>query len=154
MTVIGLRPATQADSEFCFRLHEAALGEYVAAIWGWDEQDQRDHHARVFDPGNTRIVTADGVDVGMLSVDYHPTEIYLGRIEIDPAYQGRGIGTRLITALLDEARRRGQDLLLDVLTVNRRAHALYRRLGLKEVARHGDGNIKIRMRYTPPAKRL
>ncbi|XVQ88257.1 GNAT family N-acetyltransferase [Microbispora siamensis] len=152
MTVIGLRPATQADSEFCFRLHKAALGEYVAAIWGWDEQDQRGHHARVFDPGNTRIVTVDGADAGMLSVDYRPTEIYLGRIEIDPAYQGRGIGTHLITALLDEARRRGQDLLLDVLTVNHRAHALYRRLGFKDVARHGGGDIKIRMRHTPPPR--
>ncbi len=148
MTVIGLRPATAADTEFCFRLHKAAMGDVVAAIWGWDEQDQRDHHLRVFDPGNTRIVTADGVDVGMLSVDHGPTEIYLGRIEIHPDHQGRGIGTHLISGLLDQAGRRGQDLILDVLAVNHRAHALYRRLGLREVARHGDGGIKIRMRYS------
>jgi ribosomal protein S18 acetylase RimI-like enzyme len=48
--------------------------------------------------------------------------------------------------LLDEARQGGQDLVLDVLTVNHRAYALYQRLGLQEVARHGDGNIKITMR--------
>ncbi|GLX11294.1 hypothetical protein Misp03_82200 [Microbispora sp. NBRC 16548] len=59
MTAIELRPATAADNEFCFRLHKAAMGDIVAAIWGWDEQDQRDHHTRVFDPGNTRIITAD-----------------------------------------------------------------------------------------------
>jgi len=33
-----------------------------------------------------------------------------------------------------------------VLTVNRRAQALYRRLGLTEVARHGDRGTKVTMR--------
>ena len=150
MTVIALRPATAADSEFCFQLHKAAMGEYVTAIWGWDEQRQRDHHARGFDPEHWQIITADGADIGMLNVEYRPAEIYLARIEIHPDYQGRGIGTRLVSALIDEAAQRGQDLVLDVLTVNNRAHALYQRLGMKEVARHGDGNIRIAMRSTRP----
>jgi len=50
------------------------------------------------------------------------------------------------SALLEEAERNGQELVLDVLTVNRRAHALYRRLGLTEVARHGDRGTKVTMR--------
>jgi hypothetical protein len=33
-----LQPAASADSEFCFQLHRAAVGDYVTAIWGWDEQ--------------------------------------------------------------------------------------------------------------------
>ena len=87
----------------------------------------------------------------MLNVEHRPTEIYLSRIEIHPDYQGRGIGTRLIRALIDQARQRGQDLVLDVLTVNHRAEALYRRLGMTEVARHGDNNIRITMRSAPAA---
>ncbi|WP_433475643.1 N-acetyltransferase family protein [Spirillospora sp. CA-142024] len=150
MTVLGLRPATPADDEFCFELHKAAMGAYVTAIWGWDEQVQRGYHSRAFDPGHWQIVTADGADVGMLAVDHHPTEIYVGRIELLPAHQGRGIGTELITTLLDQAGRQGKALVLDVLTVNHRARALYQRLGLREVARHGDGQIKIRMCSTPP----
>jgi ribosomal protein S18 acetylase RimI-like enzyme len=146
MTAIALRAATPADSEFCFRLHEAAMGDHVAAIWGWDEQRQRGFHDRAFAPGRWRIITAGGADIGMLDVVYRPAEIYLSRIEILPGHQGRGIGSSLIGALIDEAGQRGQDLVLDVLTVNHRAHALYQRLGMKEVARHGDGNIKITMR--------
>jgi ribosomal protein S18 acetylase RimI-like enzyme len=66
----------------------------------------------------------------MLDVEYRPAEIYLGRIEIHPDYQGRGIGTRLIRTLIDEARQNGQDLVLDVLTVNHRAQILYQRLDM------------------------
>lgn len=68
---------------------------------------------------------------------------------VHPSYQGHGIGTRL-SALIDEATRTGQDLVFDVLTVNHCAQALYRRLGMTEVARHGDGNIKITMRSSRP----
>jgi ribosomal protein S18 acetylase RimI-like enzyme len=149
VTAITFRPATPADSEFCFRLHEAAMGNYVAAIWGWDEQAQRGYHDRAFGPGRWQIITANGTDIGMLSVDYRPDEIYLARIEILPGYQGRGYGARIVGALLDEARQRGQDLVLDVLSVNHRAQALYQRLGLTEVARHGEGDMRITMRSGP-----
>ena len=150
MTVIALRPATPADGEFCYRLHKAAMGGYITAIWGWDEQVQRDFHARAFSPGRWQIITADGTDIGMINIEYRPGEIYLARIEIDPGHQGRGIGTRLIGELIGQARAKGQDLVLDVLAVNHRAQALYQRLGMTEVARHGDGNIKITMRSSRP----
>jgi GNAT superfamily N-acetyltransferase len=148
-TGVVLHPATPADSEFCFQLHKAAMRGYITAIWGWDEQRQRAYHDRSFNPGRWQIIAADGADIGMIDVERRPAEIYLGRIEIHPSHQVRGIGTGLITALIDEARRNGQDFALDVLAVNPRAQALYRQLGLTEVARHGDGNIRIRMRVKP-----
>ena len=150
MTPVALRPATPADSEFCYQLHKAAMGDYITAIWGWDEQRQHAHHARSFNPGRWQIITVGRTDIGMLDVEYRPGEIYISRIEIHPDCQGQGIGTRLISALADEATAKGQDLVLDVLTVNHRAQALYQRLGFKEVARHGDNNVKITMRLTHP----
>ncbi|HLK78837.1 MAG TPA: GNAT family N-acetyltransferase [Streptosporangiaceae bacterium] len=122
------------------------MGEYVTAIWGWDEQVQRAFHQRAFNPDRWQIITAGQTAIGMLDVEYRPGEIYLARIEIHPGHQGRGIGTRIISALMDEAPRTGRDLALDVLAVNRRARELYRRLGLTETARHGDGGIKVAMR--------
>jgi ribosomal protein S18 acetylase RimI-like enzyme len=147
MDGVGLRAATRDDREFCFRLHKDAMGEYVDAVWGWDDQEQWDHHVKNFDPDQWRIITVDGADAGMLSVDRHEDHIYLGRIELLPEHQGRGIGTHLITELISEAEQRGVDLVLDVLAVNRRAHALYRRLGLHD--EHHPGDSKTRMRYRP-----
>jgi ribosomal protein S18 acetylase RimI-like enzyme len=146
VTVITLRPATRADNEFCYQLHKAAMGDYVAAIWGWDEQVQRRFHSQAFKPLRWQIITANGADIGMLSVEYRPDEVYLARIEILPVRQGQGIGTRIIRSLLTDARRRGQDLVLDVLVVNERARALYQRLGLTEVTGDGEDDIRITLR--------
>ena len=149
MSTIGLRSATLADSELCYQLHCAAMRGYVEAIWGWDEVAQRDYHQCGFDPTSTRIITVDGCDAGVLIVDYRAAEIYLGRIELHPDYQGRGIGGHLVQQLLHEAATCYQALILDVLAVNPRAYQLYRRLGFQEVGRHGKNNIKIRMRAEP-----
>jgi hypothetical protein len=45
-TDVALRPAIPADSEFCHRLHQAAMGAYITALFGWDEQVQRDYQDR------------------------------------------------------------------------------------------------------------
>jgi len=108
-------------------------------------------HTRAFNPSRWQIITTDRTDIGMLHVEHRPGEIYLSRIEISPDHQGHGIGTRLIRALARKAAQNGQDLVLDVLAVNHRAKALYQRLGMTEVARHGDGNIKITMRLASRA---
>lgn len=150
VTAIALRPAVPADSEFCFQLHKAAMSGYIAAIWGWDDAVQRGFHARAFDPGRWQIIIADGAYAGMLDVEYRAAEVYLARIEIHPDHQGQGIGAGLIQELIEYARQRDQHLTLDVLTVNHRALAFYQRHGFQEIARHGDGDIKIRMRYAGP----
>lgn len=143
---IALRPAAPADSDFCYQLHQAAMGEYVTAIWGWDEHDQRAFHDRAFNPRRWQIITAGQADIGMLDVEYRPAEIFLARIEIDPAHQGRGFGSTIVSALVQEAEQHGQPLVLEVLAVNQRARALYERLGLTEVERRGDPGGKVIMR--------
>jgi ribosomal protein S18 acetylase RimI-like enzyme len=146
----ALRPATPADREFSYRLHHLALGEYVEAIWGWDEEVQQDFHRRTFDPARTKIVTIEDREIGLVVVHDRPDELYLGLIEIHPDVQGQGIGASLIRRLQREAARRDQPLVLEVLNVNERAFALYRRLGFRETGRGGPNGIKIRMRWDPP----
>lgn len=122
MTKVELRPATAADSEYCYSVHRLAMRSSVEAIWGWDEAVQRELHERGFDPAAGRIIVVDGRDAGFLRVDDRPGDIYLGRIELHPDHQGRGIGTTLIQQLI--ARAGDKAVLLDVLYVNRRAYLL------------------------------
>lgn len=145
---VALRQTTAADFEYCFGLHRGALGEYVEAIWGWDELDQRTRFQDAFDPAGTQVITVNGHDAGALNVAEADGAVVLGRIELDPAYQGRGIGGHIVGALVSEAASRGEDVVLEVLDVNTRAQAFYARLGFRESGR--PRKHRVEMRYTAP----
>jgi ribosomal protein S18 acetylase RimI-like enzyme len=64
----------------------------------------------------------------VIGVERRVTEIFLSQIELLPAFQGQGIGSQLITDLMDEARQQNLPITLQVLKVNP-AQRLYQRLG-------------------------
>lgn len=55
-------------------------------------------------------------------------------IAVLPEFEGQGIGTALLTALLQESRSRGAaEVLLEVRADNPRAQRLYRRFGFEQI---------------------
>lgn len=77
------------------------------------------------------VVAEDGRDLvgyaGLMAVEAHGD---VQTLAVAPAAQGRGIGARLLTDLLEEAARRGcRDVQLEVRADNAAALALYRRFG-------------------------
>ena len=65
-------------------------------------------------------------------------------LAVDPAHWGQGTGTALLSALVDEARRRGHtEVMLEVRQDNPRARGLY--------LRHGFAEIGIRRGYYQPS---
>lgn len=65
----------------------------------------------------------------------------LKRMWLRPAWQGRGLGRRLMDACLDEARRLGcRALRLDTQAKLEAAVRLYRAYGFSEVARYNDNH--------------
>jgi hypothetical protein len=89
MEAIALRPATADDVEFCFDLHKLSFHQYVIEVWGWNEDEQRAVHTRNFQPERVQIITANGVDVGSLDVDYGDQETFIWLIELLPSHQSR-----------------------------------------------------------------
>lgn len=127
---LSYRPAAPEDFEFLFRLHEAAMRQYVEDSFGpWDEPWQRAYFRRKFEPGALKIIQRGGVDVGAVQVQQRTEEIYLARLEILPAYQRQGIGTLVLRELMAESDRDGRPVALQVLKSDVRARSLYQRLG-------------------------
>jgi ribosomal protein S18 acetylase RimI-like enzyme len=126
-----LRPATEGDREFLFRLHCAALRESVEALWGWDEELQRRIFDERFADERFQVIEVDGKDAGVLDVEEGVDEVFLRLIELLPENQGQGTGSSIIRSL----QARGKPVTLRVLTTNPRAAALYRRLGFRVVKR-------------------
>lgn len=130
----SLRQATEADFDFLYDLHKATMQEYVEAIWGWNEEWQQEYFARKWDPTKRLIIRVDGADAGVLVVEQRADEYYLALIELLPEYQGRGVGTAVVTDHLLEAQRLGLSATLHVLKTDIRARQLYQRLGFTIVA--------------------
>jgi ribosomal protein S18 acetylase RimI-like enzyme len=62
---------------------------------------------------------------------------------VAPSARGRGVGSELLSAVANEARRRGYtELRLDVIEGNDRARALYEREGFQAVATQSTGLLR------------
>lgn len=125
----AVRPATHADADLLYRLHEATMWRYVEAVWGWEDAKQRAYFAAHFDPAWTFVVMAGGEDVGAITVDWRDDALFIGNIEVLPEWQGRGIGTAMLEEAISAAERRGLPVALRVLKINDAARRLYERLG-------------------------
>lgn len=74
-------------------------------------------------------------------------------IAVIPEFEGKGIGSAILTELIEEARRRGAaDVLLEVRADNPRAQALYVRFGFEQIhvrpRYYRDGTDALIMRLT------
>jgi len=140
-----LRPATDKDGDWIYRLKVMTLKAYVAQTWGWDEAYQRERFRQRFDPSSYQIVVVDGQEVGVIQVEWRETEVFLGNIQIAPECQGRGLGSSLIRDVLAEAESVRLPIVLQVLKVNP-ARRLYERLGFvitEETATHYKMRVKV-----------
>jgi ribosomal protein S18 acetylase RimI-like enzyme len=134
-----LRPARPDDRVFLLRLKEAAMRCYVEQVWGWDDAEQAAFLDEGFVPERWQIIQVQGQDAGVLVVEEDAEQLYLAEIELLPVWQGRGIGTAAIGSLMERALVAGKPITLRVLHVNKRARALYERLGFqpyKEIETH------------------
>lgn len=123
-----LRPATDADYDFLYRLHVAAMRDLVARVWGWDDAWQERYFAAHFDAALSRIITVGGEDAGVVAVAWGAADAFLANIAILPPHQGRGFGAAVIRHVIAEAEARGLPVRLQVLKINP-ARRLYERLG-------------------------
>ena len=127
-----LRRVESTDFSFLYRLKVVCLKEYVSAIWGWDEAFQRRHFRANFKPDDSHIIVAYGRDIGQLSIEFQATEVHLNGIYILPAYQGQGLGGRIISDVLRIAQTNERPVRLQVIIGNP-AIRLYERLGFKVI---------------------
>jgi ribosomal protein S18 acetylase RimI-like enzyme len=152
---VRLRPVADNDRDFLFALYASTRAAELAPM-GWDDvftstflRQQFDAQDASFRGGYAEasfdIVEVDGVAAGRLYLHRRPAEILVIDIAFVPEYQGRGIGSALLGAVLDEAAARGARVTLHVERSNR-ARALYERLGFGVV---DDGEVYLGMAWEP-----
>ena len=124
---IVLRPARSEDFAFCVRLYLSAMANIIRDL-NLDVTRQEENLRHLWEADQVQIVTLDGCDVGWIQIAVQDSTLHLEQIFVDAPFRGRGIGTRLITDLIDQATRARQPMALAVVRSNR-ALQLSERLG-------------------------
>ena len=141
-----LRPVRDDDRAFLLALYASTREEELAPV-PWDEAAKQafleqqfsaqDAHYRTGYPGATLdLIEVDGERAGRLYVHRGSGDIRIMDIALATPFRGRGIGTRLLEALIDEAGASGRTLSIHV-EMNNPARCLYDRLGFRAVREHG-----------------
>jgi ribosomal protein S18 acetylase RimI-like enzyme len=153
---VHIRPATDDDVAFLTEVAVATVQDQGRWPADRDEAEYRSGYAEwtreqiigAESCSSLSVLEVDGVRVGRLRVVRPGNLVEIAGIQVMPTFQGQGIGTQVMRALIAEARAAGLPLELGVETDNPRARALYEHLGLRPVAR--DGN-ETRMRLDQPS---
>jgi ribosomal protein S18 acetylase RimI-like enzyme len=129
---LTLRPATSGDLELLWSIHREAMRPIVESAWGWDEDDQLSRFRQSTDIAAHHLIEVDSAPVGLLALRNSDDEFEIDRIEIRPAFQGRGIGTAVLESVIARAQATARAIRLQVL-VGSPASRLYERLGFRAV---------------------
>jgi GNAT superfamily N-acetyltransferase len=142
---IRIIPADETHREFSYQVKKEAEGELITHMFGWDEDIQRDFHAKAWQQQKPDIITYDGKLIGTIATIESDDCIEIGQFFILPEYQNKGIGTYLLKSILDKADQLGRNVTLKFLK-NNRVKSLYVRNGFRlvytsEVAHHMERNM-------------
>jgi ribosomal protein S18 acetylase RimI-like enzyme len=141
-----LRRARRSDYGFVERLYLATMQPLLMQLDSWDEREVVSRFKRCFKLRETQIIGVDGQDAGFLQVSEDEDAVTLAQIHIESAFRCRGMGTRLVQALLCDAAAKSKPVLLSVVRGNR-AGVLYERLGFLII---NEDTTKLHMRWMPP----
>lgn len=94
-----------------------------------------------------------GLTLSVLERPPEPDILTMDGIFVSPEARGQGVGTLLLTAIKDEAKRQGlASVRLDVIDINPRAKALYEREGFKDIGSEDMGSLKYLFGFSNATK--
>lgn len=143
---MSLRAERVDDWEFVVALYASTRADELAPVpWPAQAKEdflrsqcelQRDHYRRYYPGARYSIIERNGVPIGRHYVHETATEIRLMDIALVPEERGNGVGTPLVTKLLESAATRGLSVTLHVEPDNP-AQRMYARLGFHLIEERG-----------------
>src|SRR6187399_242313 len=118
MADLQYRNALTTDLEYLLWLRKATMNEHLfnAGLFLTDEEHLLRIHY-LFD--QSRIILLQDEHIGLLKVDEKENSVEIVQVQIDPAYQGKGIGQQVIQTVIENARSNNKQVSLSVLKENK-----------------------------------
>lgn len=156
---LGLRPQTEADWPFLRDLFVSRRWAEVCAVPGWSDaqrlaflhnqaQLQQRHYTEHFSSAAFLLIERQQITTGRLCIQRGANALHLVDIALLPDWQGQGMGTALIKAMLREAGELPCTLNVEAFSPAKR---LYQRLGFTSTSEEGFYQQMQRLPTTPMA---
>ena len=144
-TSITTRPIAELTSAEAAAANEHCFEDYIVPIRAPVELWERRFRSEHLDPFASRVYEVDGRIVALLLITRRGWTSRVGSMAVAKEMRGRGLGRRVMTEAIADARARGdQALLLEVIEQNTPAVNLYASLGFQRVRR------LVGWSWTPP----
>ncbi len=123
------------------------MRDYVVGTWGtWDDLAQEVKCRDQFTPGADRIVRVGREDVGLLKVEEEPEYLWLVKLYLLKDFRRRGIGSAVLSSVVERAHDLGKAVRLRVLRVNTDAQRFYARHGFTVVDEEPERLFMVKRR--------
>ena len=124
---------------------EFSISDYDAAVELWKrvegleiaEGDDRESVGQFLErnPGLSRVATDGSAVVGVALCGHDGRRGHIYHLAVDPDYQGRGLGKRLLNESLEDLRRAGvKRVIIMVADDNPRGREFWKRFGYEEIS--------------------
>jgi ribosomal protein S18 acetylase RimI-like enzyme len=134
MTVFKLRPASSASFAERAACMNAAYADYLIPLHVDADQLARMDWIYDVDPDASVVAEAHGRLVAMALLSRRSGRGWISGVGTIPAARRQGAARQMMHALIGNARRLNlRDVMLEVITENEKAHALYLDLGFQDV---------------------
>ncbi|WP_126652054.1 GNAT family N-acetyltransferase [Chryseobacterium aureum] len=121
------RQADETDIDFLLDLRIKTMNpHYESSGLSTDRETTLGRVLYQFEKAN--IILLDNEPIGLLKLDRTFTNIEVLQLQIDPSTQGKGLGKKILSDILEEASSAGKTVSLSVLKTNKAQH-LYKSLG-------------------------
>ncbi|MNR98182.1 Acetyltransferase (GNAT) family protein [compost metagenome] len=136
---LNYRKASLADIEYLLWLRKQTMTEHFLNS-GIEVNDEY-HLKRIeYHFEDAKIILLNENPIGLLKVNENKSGFEIIQIQIDPEFQGKGIGKKMIQSIIDKASSLNLPVELSVLK-NNKAKQLYISLGFKIINENEDSFI-------------
>ena len=128
---VRYQKASEEDVDYLIGLRERTMAAHMSNS-GVDPSEEEQRKRVLYKLEKAKIIYVGSQRAGLLKTEDNENFIELIQIQLEPEYQGKGIGKAIIDELIHDAKKKQKSVKLSVLKKNP-AKRLYLKLGFKIV---------------------
>ena len=144
--MISIEPIAENNPAPAFAIYKQAMRESTEAARGEPWTEDREYHqfCNQWQIETSHWIMHNQQRVGFLDLRTENNRLFIYNIAIHPNHQKKGIGSKVLNQLKQQAQQQNLKLELGVPKVNTRARTLYERHGFRAV---GQKKHHVQMRW-------